>query len=63
MGDFVSGRKKSHQRDLAIRFRGSQRSSMKTNEFRRERNAYSFRNSREAVRWAPLKRARRRIVP
>jgi hypothetical protein len=63
MGDLVSGREKSHQRDLAIRCRGSQPSSMKTDEFRRERKACSFRNSQEGVRWAPLKRATRRIVP
>jgi hypothetical protein len=62
-GDLVSGREKSRQRGLAMRCRGSQRSSMKTNEFRRGRKACSFRNSREAVRWAPLKRATRRIVP
>jgi len=62
-GNLVSGREKSRQRDLAIRCRGSQRSSMKTNEFRRARKACSFRNSQEAVRWAPLKRATRRIVP
>jgi hypothetical protein len=63
MGDLVSGREKSRQRGLAMRCRGSQRSSMKTNEFRRARKACSFRKSREAVRWAPLQRATRRTVP
>jgi len=48
---------------VGLAITGSQRSSMKMNEFRRVRKACSFGNSEEAVRWAPLTRATRRIMP